>query len=103
MQVQLVRLQEQFEATRGALHEAQRDAREVSTRVGLVEHSVNDFKSAARGVLVVGVVFFAFVQWYVLGQIDQMEINEERIQKNTTRLDFMEQMELKTPLSKKEE
>jgi hypothetical protein len=103
MQVQLVRLQEQFESTRSTLHEAQRDAREVTTRVSLVEHSISDFKSAARGILVVGVVFFSFVQWYVLRQIEQVEANEERIQKNTSRLDLLERMELKAPLNKKEE
>jgi hypothetical protein len=94
MQVQLVRLQEQFEATRSTLHEAQRDAREVTTRVSLVEHSISDFKSAARGILVVGVVFFSFVQWYVLGQIEQVKHNVEGIQKNTARIDLIEQLSL---------
>lgn len=69
MQVQIVRLQEQHDGHRQAVDRAFAAIREQKIQV----REFNRLTSFIKGGALVATLLFAFVQWYVLGQIKTLE------------------------------
>jgi hypothetical protein len=80
LQVQLVRLQEQHDNTRKALDRAFEKIRDVSEESTATANRINTTQALVRGAAGVGVLLFAFAQWYAMSKIEAIEGNTALIQ-----------------------
>lgn len=86
MQVQMVRLQEQQESTRQGLDRAFSSIRETRQASTAMETQVHKALSFVKGGALVGALLIAFVQWYVIDQINTLKAVERRLTAVETKL-----------------
>ncbi len=79
MQVQMVRLQEQQESTRQGLDRAFSSIRETRQATTAMETQMHKALSFVKGGALVGTILMAFVQWYVIDQINTLKAVERRV------------------------
>ena len=75
MQVQLVRLQEQFENARHSIDRAHTATQSAQARISDIDISIGSFKSTAKTVLIISGFIFSIVQMLVVGQLDRIRDN----------------------------
>ena len=91
MQVQIVRLQEQFDTTRTTLLSAQADTKALCDRIKANEASVADIKTSAKTAFFVGAILFGVIQWYVIRQISEIDTNATLLSEMDRRLFVIEE------------
>lgn len=89
MQVQLVQLQERHEHTKEQLDAANNKITEAHTLASATALKMTKYYSFVNGVMLTGALFFGFIQWYVIGQIQQVEEMDNSIQVIERRLDSL--------------
>jgi len=97
MQVQIVRLQEQFDTARSAITTAASETKALSERVNHVENSIDGFRSSGRTALLVGAILFSVIQWYVIRQIADIDTNADLLTNIDRRVYLMEETAAKYP------
>lgn len=80
MQVQLVQLQERHEHTKEQLDTANGKIAAAHALANETSIRMTKYYSFVNGVMLTGALFFGFIQWYVIDQINNVEKMETSIQ-----------------------
>ena len=89
MQVQLVQLQERHEHTKEQLDTANSKIEAAQTLASETAIKMTRYYSFINGVMLTGAIFFGFIQWYVVSQINHIEQMDTSIQVIERRLDSL--------------
>jgi len=87
MQVQLVQLQERHEHAKEQLDAANSKIEIAHTLASETAIRMTRYYSFINGVMLTGAIFFGFIQWYVVSQINHIEQIDTSIQVIERRLD----------------
>lgn len=90
MQVQLVGLQKDIEHTKASVDRAFDGLRSTKELASSTDNRLTEVVSAGRGAALVGVMLFAFVQWYVLQQIGVIDTTAKAVQALDRRMQYVE-------------
>ena len=89
MQVQLVQLQERHEHTKEQLDAANTKIEAAHLLANTTALKMTRYYSFINGVMLTGAIFFGFIQWYVVSQINHIEQMDTSIQVIERRLDSL--------------
>lgn len=90
MQVQLVQLQERHEHAKEQLDTANVKIDAAQALASETAIRMTKYYSFVNGVMLTGALFFGFIQWYVIGEIQQVEEMDNTIQAFERRLDSLD-------------
>lgn len=89
MQVQLVQLQERHEHTKEQLDAANTKIEAAHILAAETAIKMTRYYSFINGVMLTGAIFFGFIQWYVVSQVNHIEQMDTSIQVIERRLDAL--------------
>lgn len=89
MQVQLVQLQERHEHAKEQLDTANAKIDAAQALASETASQMTKYYSFINGVMLSGALFFGFIQWYVISQINHVKEMDDTIQVIERRLDSL--------------
>lgn len=90
MQTTIVQLQERASAQQAAIDRAFTSIHEARQRADIAVTAINRSMAFVRGAAIVGTLLFAFAQWYVLQQLEDVKATKELVSISERRLGYIE-------------
>ena len=90
MQLQITRLQEQQENSRAAIDRSFKAIEEIKDKSNKTESDLSRAISFVKGSIMVGALLFAFAQWWVLEQLQDMKVIKSDVPVIERRLSLVE-------------